>query len=609
MDVLNKVINFGYEEKITDENVSEIVDFYRTLEDYNKRCIYVRTIIEGLSNKIIKPDTFATVAIAQCETFDDILLVALALRFGANPNLYVVMDGVGIVHIMVYTVLYNRDRIPLSMIESMLAIQRILGSSPNSNAVQSSDRVGRKYNIETNIPYDLRVAEFLEQEGFNNFLDINEYFDKIDIDEQITLGAMTDNVNVAFPEGPGSAIINEIIDQNGFIISPAREEPLPQPTLTDTILFNSYMVEKKLTLSLRYYNGENLEIRNAMESIALEIFMDLIDRGYFFTYFSMNRLLLLLKETTSGGKIIRKISNIIYLEMLKYVISKGIPLDEEQFNIIKNFSEEYVDEINELYSKPKWEKACAGSDKVPLPEFVKNLAFSMNIDISLPKSEVCDSIRQIVNDEEDEVVDAAVTRHKDKAAAELRNINDYTKGKSDVYCQNIPTSEGNPFEYNDLALSYYTDKQDRTWCFIARDYDNLILNPVNPKTGEPLPRKLISKMRRSLETFEDLGIPPKEITRISEALVNIKKDDKISNERTDFIVDSIIRIGASRGIFPEFLRRTPTMKMMEILDEIEMRQDYLPLLTQTHQFATFCRALYYFFKSDMSAIADIFDKL
>jgi len=609
MDVLNKIINFGYEEKLTDENISEIVDFYRTLEDYNKKCIYIRTIIEGLSNKIIKPDTFTTVAIAQCETFDDILLIALGLRFGANPNMYVVMDGVGIVHIMVYTVLYNRDRIPLPMIENILAIERILGSSPNSNAVQSSDRVGRKYNIETNIPYDLRVAEFLEQEGFNNFLDINEYFDKIDIEEQIVLGAMTDNVNVAFPEGPGSAIINEVIDQDGFVIMPAREEPLPQPRLEDTILFNSYMVEKKLTLSLRYYNGENLQIRNAMESIALEIFMDLIDRGFFFTYFSMNRLLLLLKETTNGGKIVRKISNIVYLEMLKYVISKGIPLDEEQFNIIRNFSEEYVDEINELYSKPKWEKACAGSDNVPLPEFVKTLAFSMNIDISLPKSEVCDSIRQIVSDNEEEVIDAAVTRHKDKAAAELRNINDYTKGKNDVYCQNIPASDGNPFEYNDLALAYYTDKQDRTWCFIARDYDNLILNPVNPKTGEPLPRKLISKMRRSLETFEDLGIPPKEITRISESLVNIKKDDKISNERTDFIVDSIIRIGASRGIFPEFLRRTPTIKMMEILDEINMRQDYLGLLTQTHQFATFCRALYYFFKSDMNAIGDIFDKL
>ncbi len=609
MDVLNKIINFGYEEKLTDENISEIVDFYRTLQDYNKRCIYVRTLIEGLSNKIIKPDTFTTVAIAQCENPSDILLVALGLRFGANPNMYVVMDGVGIVHIMVYTVLYNRDRIPLSMIENILAIERILGSTPNSNAVQSSDRVGRKYNIETNIPYDLRVAEFLEQEGFNNFLDINEYFDKIDIEEQIVLGAMTDNVNVAFPEGPGSAIINEVIDQDGFVVMPAKEEPLPQPSLEDTILFNSYMVEKKLTLSLRYYNGENLQIRNAMESVALEIFMDLIDRGFFFTYFSMNRLLLLLKETTSGGKIIRKISNIIYLEMLKYVISKGIPLDEEQFNIIRNFSEEYVDEINELYSKPKWEKACAGSDNVPLPEFVKSLAFSMNIDISLPKSEVCDSIRQIVSDNEEEVIDAAVTRHKDKAAAELRNINDYTKGKNDVYCQNIPASDGNPFEYNDLALAYYTDKQDRTWCFIARDYDNLILNPVNPKTGEPLPRKLISKMRRSLETFEDLGIPPKEITRISESLVNIKKDDKISNERTDFIVDSIIRIGASRGIFPEFLRRTPTIKMMEILDEINMRQDYLPLLPQTHQFATFCRALYYFFKSDMNAIGDIFGKL
>ena len=94
MDVLNKIINQNFDITLSDADLMNIVEFWKIIGDFKQKCFYIRTIIEAINNKIIDPDTFLTVSISNCQSFDDLLLVSIALRYGANPNLYVVMNGV-----------------------------------------------------------------------------------------------------------------------------------------------------------------------------------------------------------------------------------------------------------------------------------------------------------------------------------------------------------------------------------------------------------------------------------------------------------------------------------------------------------------------------------
>ena len=609
MDVLNKIINQNYVISLSDQNIVDIVNFYYEINDFKQKCYYIRTIIESLNNKIIDPDTFLTVAITYCQKPEDVLLIAIALRFGANKNLYLVMNDVGIVHVMVYTVMYLRGKVDNQLIEYILCIESLAGSSSSSYATRKSDNRGRMFdnNLVDNMATDnlSSVGDWLYSQGFYDFTNTREYLiDTFEVEDQIDIGTMLDLPEIAFPMGFAKSLISNYINTDGIIEEVTDEVIPPGPDMSTAILYNAYEVQKRVIVPVTMDKGEVFEVKFCLNVGALEMFKELINRGYRFTYFSMNRLILLLKDTVSNKNgdnvVVNKIFNMIYFEMIKFVISKGVKLDKEQYELLSNFSIKYAIEIGEIYSKPLWIKSCSASDSVPLPEEVKNLSYSANIDITKSKSSVCSAISELTRQNPDTIVEAAISRQRQRMTVDVKSNIDYASGKTEVMCKNFTPANGNPFEYNDTSLAYYTDSHKNTWCFVTSDFENILKNPYNPKTGEKLPAYFTERIQNSLNTFKSVGISPKNITPIGKAIRDFNKPDSITNVSTNFINETIMRLVQIRGIYEERFKEISLENMNYILSIIGMEQDYLIRLSQSHRFATFCKALYVIFKNDPS---------
>jgi hypothetical protein len=96
---------------------------------------------------------------------------------------------------------------------------------------------------------------------------------------------------------------------------------------------------------------------------------------------------------------------------------------------------------------------------------------------------------------------------------------------------------------------------------------------------------------------------------ISEAASSINKPDTINNLTTEYINDTILRLAQIRGIYEGVLKNIGVERMHQILDYINMDQDYLEGLSQSHRFATFCKAMYIVLKEDKDMINEVFNNL
>lgn len=590
MDVLNKIVRQNFEGQLSDRNVLDIVNHYKILNDLVDKARYTRTIMECFNNDIIDPDTFLIAAIMSYETPSEFPLIALSLRYGADSK-YVTYKDVGNVHIMVFTVmeLMGKANVSNFEIENILCIMALLGISTAARAFTVNTRD------------DITVANWLEQNGFNNFLDPLEFLNMIadpDYNVRISIGAMCDIPEVAFPIGFDKTIITEYYDETGFLTT-EKKTLVPQPSLPEMILYNSYDCTDKSSIQASFSTAELTELKMCIDTGALEIFRILIDRGFNFSYFSMNRLLSGLTQTNGD-----KIFCLIYIEMLKYVIARGITMDKFQFNFLNNFSTEYAREIEELYSTPLWQKACSGSDNIPLPTMVNALAASLNIDPSKDKAEVCSDLRSLASIDFNKLSGMELERQREQLRLS-QPVTSRMNKKNTVFCKNA--SDIDPLRYTDNTLMFYTDKNSDSWCFSAGDFEELIRNPVNPITKEPLPPKVISHMADKMNLFQLVGINPGSLKTYDESLKELYKKDTISNIRTSEAIGIVINLGTTRGITEARFKSVPYSKMIYVLDTINLSQDYFGTLPRDYQFAVFCKLLYYHFKKYPDTLDDILE--
>lgn len=634
MNSLLNIINKGLNQKLSENDTYELVlDYYRVsngekqyiyniLKYYDEsgeinacgynnnqifisQCYYIRIVIEALNNGIIDSDTFLIAAISNLQSPEGLLLIAILLRFSPTKdtlNLYVTMKGQGVVHIILFTVMYLQDKVPEDLITTVLCIMTLLGVSTNAYAFnqkdsKSSDRSKR-----------ISVAEWLVNNGFNDFTNtpdfMMQYFSTDDI---VNIGTMTDVKELAFPEGITEQIIENVIDE--VIDSP--QSNLPGPDLSMVLLYNAYECQKYVYLTNCMVKGENLQLKMCIECMAPEMFKALFDKGFRLTYFGTNRLLLYLKSTaikrssnssfskeynTQDGE--SRIPKLIYLSMLKHAINKGAKLDLEQFNIVKTYLEDVSQEIEDIYSKPEWVKSCSGSESIPLPTIVKELAYSLDIDLTKSKTEICNNLNNISRQDSDTIINAAKKHQENKMSGELLNVKDYVKGRKEVKCVNAPAINGDPLEYANDSLVYYKDKNNQTWCFTPNVFVDKINQPFNDYNQEPLPRHVVVKMINVVSFLEQLNINPKHIVPIGKAIDRLNEEDSISDKASNRVIEYVVHYANNEGLYKRDLQALNIEQMYNILEMINYTQDYLEMLSYSHRFITFCKALYNFIKKN-----------
>jgi hypothetical protein len=295
------------------------------------------------------------------------------------------------------------------------------------------------------------------------------------------------------------------------------------------------------------------------------------------------------------------------MEMLKYAVNKSLRLDLYQFSYLSSFAAEFSRDVKGIYNNPLWKKACSASDTFPLPSIVNELAMSLNIinssDEKITKSEVCSRFYETTHINKEVYVDANKNRQRQRMDVELkgavRAARDFESGFSSYRCSNTDVAiNGDPLDYSDDSLVYYTDKDKKTWCFTPNTYNELLKKQVNYYTNERIPKSALVKMSNIITFMKSLSIEPSKIVSVSKAIEKLNLPDAITNEHTDVSINFVKNTTAIRGIMPQELDNLKFSNIIGVLELIQINPDYLYdkslNLPYFLVFATLCKALHIF---------------
>ena len=203
--------------------------------------------------------------------------------------------------------------------------------------------------------------------------------------------------------------------------------------------------------------------------------------------------------------------------MLTLSISYGSETDMDQYNIIGSLGKSVLENINREYNHPYWKKICKSSfegkennfDK-KVPDELKRISLSLNIDPYLGKKGICDNIMYLSKADKELIKESAQKRQKIRMTAELGNLNDFTTDKlPNLMCRNRELLQNDPTNYIDVGMSYYKDEQGAIWCFTDDMYSTILETGTNPYNRTSLPNSFKTKLTNQIQVLKDLGLDPK----------------------------------------------------------------------------------------------------
>jgi hypothetical protein len=603
-----------------------------TLTEKSKANLY---LIRGLERGVLSANILLSAAIAECRTNADLVLIGLALRYGANKNLYLNTPTIGPAHVMVYAVSVMRNAgCNITLINSVCVILLQMGARTVSPAF---DQGGNKVDVSTNKSeeYDtsfmksissnllprqasspanlftktnvgafgkvstISVQEWFRSQGLSDYSSPEDVIQNLDKETKLIIGAICDNSKLAYPDG-------------NTIPSPNSETPNVNIVLPafDDILLNraigvgqSFPIIQGLKLASEKH-GENYGIGRCVDVGFSELFKYFLDQGLTVTYFTVTRLCLLLKQNF-------EMKDLIFVTelqtMLMYAISRGINLDTDQMTIVSVTDDNIAQMILNEYRKPYWRKVCNGPQNVEPTKGLKALGFAIlgSSVADMTKGTLCEQLQQLSQADPASLKQAAIDRQKSRVGSIVASVQDFVDNKPTVTCRNKTILQNDPFTYNDAQMSFYADPQGAVWCFTSDMYEALLAKGINPHTNQPLPVPFVHQLRSQLELLKQLGISMISPLSVSDAIDTLSTPDDVTNKQSQFIVDTIIKTGIAVGVSESKLKSLDYSQMNRVLSTIGMKQTYLPYLTPNHAFTVFCRAAYLAIKSD-SALSKTF---
>lgn len=460
-------------------------------------------------------------------------------------------------------------------------------------------------------PYQIMsVSEWLQSQGLPGLLDPQVILNSLPPKVKMVFGTITDRPDIAFIEnvrviptatplpvaGTTETTIRKI-ENGGYMV----------PNLEDVLVARSAEIIKRYPVNagmqiVTQDRGEYIGIIQSVEAMSSEAFQHLIDNGLEATYFTINRLVIHLRSSFQKGDsiLVGEIQT-----MLQYALSRGSTMDLEQLAMVSTTNDALAQSILATYRQPLWRKVCAGPMTGPLPDRIKALSFSLNIDQSASKKQTCDELVKLSEADAATLKNAAILRQQARVGSQVSSVSDFVSGAVPaVTCQNKTVLQHDPFEYNDAAMSFYKDDQGAVWCFTSNMYESLLNTPINPHTRKPLPPSFQAQLRAHLDILRRLGISPSNPIPVSTAIDNLTKNDDVSGEESGYIVDTILQSAKVAGIDPNRIRRLTGPQMNQILSTVKMEQpsivavdsDNRYFMTADHQLITFSRAAYHAIK-------------
>jgi hypothetical protein len=573
-------------------NTIELNDLLSSLNEITPLFIYYwdRAVKSGNLNL----DIALVESINTIRNEDWLILPAIVLRNGGNPNLYINTPKVGPINIIGYVYYTLLPRVDFEIVES---VQILLLFSGAKAVLPAFDATGGSIP-----PAYLGIYPFI----VNNKISIGEWVKRQGINSIVnnikkplvnTLNPITDTKFGILLNNPN------LIKTSGACSGGSASKT--RLTMTDISNVIKYHSDKIFDNQLKWtFNGiDYVSILNSIKSLNDKTFNKLMNMGMMPSYVAINEILINLKQYYQYQLPTAVNSSV---NLIVDAINHGYQMDKYQLDFVSSIDKSIVSILDKAYNKPFWEKECE-YDKTPYTQKLRQLAFSLNIDAKSDKVSVCKSIKELAKSDPTSLVKSAVERQQTRVSSNLSSINEYIDTKPDIICKNRALFNIDPYEYNDVELAVYKDKNENIWCFPSNLYEDIIKTSTNPYSLQPLPPAFVNNVKNKSNIIKSLGLDFNP-TPYSTAVQQLTQSDQISNEKTDNIIKSVINTARLYGINKQQLLSYTPKQLQDVLEKGGVKVNLLSLPQQL-SFATFARIVNYMIKMDPKNASLIFSNI
>lgn len=518
---LEKFLSGERKENLTN---SEIRDFFTfPINDENNFIL-----ITALKRKIPGfPNNAIIYIVDNAKSMDSLLPFCWTIKFGADANGYIADPKHGPSHIILYILNTLAGKTDDILIKSFISALIISGSRLSSPAFdQNANKIG------TTNAGGQSVTEWV-RENYNNFgisnLTSSEEMLKNYLGEELltTVGIYLDK----FAYKGRKYTVKDVI------------------TTITAFAFNTVWGALPVKKNDEIFSDVNYS-NICINKYCHEGFEKLLELGMYSDYNLINKIINSLKKNKGRNLILNELGKFI-VSAIKY----GARIDQVQLNLIMESELDILTEINNEYNIPFWRKECKNGNK-DISENMRGLAFSLNVQ-SKTKEGICTAFQTLSSGNRDFLIDANKRRQTGKMNYKLGNTTDFTNGGTpDLRCQNYNNFTRDPFDGNDLDMSYYKDENDKVWCYTSESYESLIKSGTNNSIYKPLPPDFIEeiKMKKnhidSLKSGEDNYVTKS----FSKALDELSEKDTISNKLSDKFYERFQQLAIKNNVDSDKLK-------------------------------------------------------
>jgi len=534
----NPVVDKSSKDFLTSTEIKQIFN-----EDLDSRKIVY--LIQGMSKypDLVIPDLVLTQGVARLATKASLLPMSLALRYKANPNLYIDVPKLGSVHILVYVISVLENNTDTSLIYSAVYTLLVSGSNPNLPARSKCGGLAESHTMDE-LKGNPSVLTWVQKKQIK--FPLRKWF-------EITVGTIkleTEAEQLNYTQIRVRAAV--LLDRYDLLEASDCIDQFDPIKYHANSIFMNLLKNSRLTRKPE-------ALRNSIGFLNADTFVALVNDGIIPTYESWNlgkasfvngyntmNVILMQMQQYKDDPVITD----VLLRMLIEALKNNAVFDSEQLAMLRRINSGAAEQAIKIYSVPFWSKECRIKDAAASPRFV-NLASNLSLDTTMPKAVVCRKLQRISEQDVESLKAAAITRQRSRLAVNTSDITDYIEDAPSGSC--INKNGVNPEEYADMDTVYYKDDSNMNWCFIRDDFDNLLKTGINPTTTKKLPKSLLAEIKYKQDRLRKIGVIDMDAMSIDKSIKVLMSEDKISsNESNELLSKVLTAIGIDRSTFDKF---------------------------------------------------------
>lgn len=528
-------------------------------------------IVQGLIDKKLSATKILTMAIETTTNSFGLAIISIALKLGANPNVYTNVAGLGNVHIL-GAVAKNKTKYEPKIYVIILALLVTFGAKSNLPMFNQSESLVKDTPVS-----GISVADWYYNNGYGSEL--------IDITQE--------------------GIKNVEIRKDIAALTDKMESDLPLTKVELAIMAQSKGIVSKFIYTHRSSEGDLRPLYDwVFKYYATSLPAELLKARVYPHYYQINHLIIKMKHVSNQGY---KTLLLQLASILKVLVAAGVDLDLYQLTLLKSFAPNIAKMIEDTYKTPYWKKACSYQGDNVAGQRLLQLARALQYNGGTSTSEVCTFIKKVSEADQQSLIKAAVDRQKERISVNNSTISEFVASRPTNVCYNATISGEEIYEYSDFDIASYRDSEGHIYCFTRDMFPVLLQEKKNPYTKQALPPSFIESLVKQQDMLNNLGMMGAPET-LGSGLRRLSAPDVINNDIDTQYINEFHALGRKHGLTDDYLNNIPQATIQTLLNNMGYNVN-VEGLTNEHKHITYVRTFMEDLKRNPVKITPFFEYL